>query len=86
MGAPTTFRRPRSRASVSSSDHPRIELLRLKHLAVGRTEPLADWMWGPEVFDIVSDAWRNVGMWNGWIAQNLGDLLMRPDRERPGRR
>ncbi|NYF17517.1 uncharacterized protein (TIGR02453 family) [Microbacterium sp. AK009] len=69
-----------------SIDHPRIGLLRLTHLAIGRTEPLADWMWGPEVFDIVSDAWRGVGMWNGWLSENLGDLLIRPDRERPGRR
>ncbi len=66
-------------------DHPRIALLRLKHLAVGRTEALADWMWTPDAFDIISDAWRAVSVWNRWLAENLGDLVMRPGRERPGR-
>lgn len=67
-------------------DHPRIELLRLKRLAVARADPLADWMWTSDVFDIVSEAWRAVSAWNRWIAENLGDLVIRPDRERPGRR
>lgn len=66
-------------------DHPRIELLRLTRLAVGRTEELAEWMWTPDAFDIVSDAWRSVSVWNRWLAENLGDLVIRPGRERPGR-
>lgn len=61
-------------------DHPRIGLLRLRHLAIGRDEELADWMWTPDAFDIVSDAWRTVSLWRTWVMENLGDLVMRPDR------
>lgn len=67
-----------------SVEHPRIELLRLRHLAIGRDDPLEDWMWTPDAFDIVSDAWRTVSGWCGWVAENLGDLVIRPDR--PARR
>ena len=63
-----------------SVDHPRIDLLRLRHLAIGREEALEDWMWTPDAFDIVSDAWRTVSTWCGWVAENLGDLVMRPER------
>ena len=63
-----------------SVDHPRIDLLRLKHLAVGREEELDDWMWTPDAFDIVSDAWRTVSLWCRWVSENLGDLIMRPER------
>lgn len=61
-------------------DHPRIELLRLRHLAIGRDEQLADWMWTPDAFDIISDAWRTVSLWRTWVSENLGDLVMRPER------
>lgn len=61
-------------------DHPRIELLRLKRLAVGREDELDDAMWTPDAFDIISDAWRSVSRWCQWIAENLGDRLARPDR------
>jgi uncharacterized protein (TIGR02453 family) len=63
-------------------DHPRIDLLRLKHLAVGGEEELADWMWTPDAFDIVSDSWRSVSLWCTWVAENLGDLVIRPDSSR----
>jgi uncharacterized protein (TIGR02453 family) len=61
-------------------DHPRIELLRLRHLAVGREEDLEDWMWTSDAFDIISDGWRSVSLWCRWVSENLGDLVMRPDR------
>jgi uncharacterized protein (TIGR02453 family) len=63
-------------------DHPRIDLLRLKHLAVGREDELEDWLWTPAAFDIVSDAWRTVSLWCTWVSENLGDLVIRPDRDR----
>ncbi|BDZ65527.1 DUF2461 domain-containing protein [Agromyces mangrovi Wang et al. 2018] len=55
-----------------SVDHPRIELLRLKHLAIGRSEPPADWMWTPDALDIVRDQWRTVSIWCDWLRENLG--------------
>ncbi len=63
-------------------DHPRIDLLRLKHLAVGREDELEDWLWTSDAFDIISDAWRTVSLWCTWVSENLGDLVIRPDRER----
>jgi uncharacterized protein (TIGR02453 family) len=64
-------------------DHPRIDLLRLKHLAVGGRNELADWMWTRDAFEIISDTWRSVSVWCAWVAENLGDLVIRPDRPRP---
>ncbi|WP_314503297.1 DUF2461 domain-containing protein [uncultured Microbacterium sp.] len=64
-------------------DHPRIDLLRLKHLAVGGRDELADWMWTRDAFEIISDSWRSVSVWCAWVAENLGDLVIRPDRSRP---
>ena len=59
-------------------DHPRIDLLRLKRLAVGREDGLEDWLWTPDAFDIASDAWRTVSLWCRWLEENLGDLLLQP--------
>ena len=59
-------------------DHPRIDLLRIKRLAIGREDDLDDWMWTPDAFDIVSDAWRTVSRWRSWVAEYLGDLVIRP--------
>ena len=47
---------------------------------VGREDGLEEWLWAPDAFDIVSDAWRTVSRWCEWIEQNLGDLLMHPSR------
>ena len=55
-----------------SIDHPRIDLLRLRRLAVGREDELEEWMWTPDAFDIVSDAWRTVSTWCRWVSENLG--------------
>jgi uncharacterized protein (TIGR02453 family) len=63
-------------------DHPKIELLRLKHLAVGGRDELADWMWTPDALEIISDTWRSVSMWRTWVAENLGDLVIRPEESR----
>ena len=61
-------------------DHPRIDLLRVKRLAIGREDELEDWLWTPDAFDIVSDAWRTVSTWRTWVSENLGDLLIHPQR------
>ena len=49
------------------ADHPRIELLRLKRLAVGRNDPPADWMWRPEAGEIIRERWRAVSEWCAWL-------------------
>ncbi|MET0780517.1 MAG: DUF2461 domain-containing protein [Microbacterium sp.] len=66
-----------------SVEHPRIDLLRLRRLAVGREDELEDWMWTPDAYDIVSDAWRTVSTWCRWVSENLGDLVIRPERSGP---
>jgi uncharacterized protein (TIGR02453 family) len=52
-------------------DHPKIELLRLKRLAIATEHAPADWMTGPELVDRVRAGWRTVRVWNDWIAENL---------------
>ena len=59
-------------------DHPRIALLRLTRLAVGREDPPADWMWGAGALDVVRERWRTVSIWNEWLAENLAEELARP--------
>lgn len=58
-----------------SADHPRVGLLRLKRLAVGRTEPIDEWMWTPTALDEIRDAWHSVSIWCDWLAGNLGPEL-----------
>lgn len=60
-----------------SADHPHIRLLRQKNLAVGRTEPLADWMWRPEALEVIREHWRTVSLWCDWLDENLGDDIGR---------
>lgn len=57
-------------------DHPRIGLLRLTRLAISRSEPPADWMWGEGALDVVRERWRTVSSWNAWLAENLGETLI----------
>ncbi len=53
------------------ADHPRIGLLRLTHLAVGRHYDVTDWMTSPELTDRVRAGWRVVTAWNAWLEENL---------------
>jgi uncharacterized protein (TIGR02453 family) len=56
--------------------HPRVQLLQLRRLAVGRREPPADWMWTPDAYDIIADDWRTVSTWCAWLTQTLGAELL----------
>jgi uncharacterized protein (TIGR02453 family) len=58
------------------ADHPRITLLQLRRLAVGRSAPPADWMWTPDAYDIIADDWRTVSTWCSWLTETLGDALL----------
>jgi uncharacterized protein (TIGR02453 family) len=58
------------------ADHPRLELLQLKRLAIGRHEPPADWMWSPDAYDAIADDWRTVSTWCAWLTQTLGAELL----------
>lgn len=68
------------------ADHPRLELLQLKRLAVGTHEPPADWMWTPDAYDIIADGWRTVSIWCAWLTETLGaELLEAAQSSRRGR-
>ena len=58
-----------------SADHPRIELLRLKRLAIARTEEPAEWMWEAGAAEAIAERWRSVSVWNEWLVENLGDTF-----------
>lgn len=62
------------------ADHPRLELLQLKRLAVGRREGPADWMWTPDAYDIIADDWRTVSTWRAWLIDTLGAELLESGR------
>lgn len=69
------------------ADHPRLELLQLKRLAVGRHEPPADWMWSPDAYDVIADDWRTVSTWCAWLTETLGaELLEAAQSSRRGQR
>ncbi|GAA1971326.1 hypothetical protein GCM10009776_37850 [Microbacterium deminutum] len=66
------------------ADHPRLQLLQLKRLAVGRREPPASWMWTPDAYDVIADDWRTVSTWCDWLTETVGaDLL---DANQPSKR
>jgi len=52
-------------------DHPKIELLRVKRLAISAAHAPAEWMTTPELLNRVRAAWRTVAIWNAWLAENL---------------
>ncbi|GAA1848347.1 DUF2461 domain-containing protein [Microbacterium koreense] len=66
------------------TDHPRLPLLQLRRLAVGRREAPADWMWTPDAYDIIADDWRTVSTWCAWLTETLGDELL--EAAHPSRR
>lgn len=53
-------------------DHPRIHLLRLKHMVVERLEVPAEWMYQTSAAQMVANHWRKVMIWNEWLVENLG--------------
>lgn len=55
-----------------AADHPRIELLRLKHMVVNKTIAPADWMYEPAAAQRIMEEWRTVQIWNEWLAETIG--------------
>jgi uncharacterized protein (DUF2461 family) len=54
-----------------SVEHPKIDLLRAKRLAISVDHQPAGWMYGPELLTRLRAAWRIVAVWNDWLADNL---------------
>jgi len=64
-----------------SREHPKIALLQLTSLAIARTHPIDDWMFGAESLGRVLEGWRRVTSWNAWLIENIGpagDSARRP--------
>jgi uncharacterized protein (TIGR02453 family) len=53
-------------------DHPRIELLRLPHLAAGRLHPPGPWLHTRAALDRVLDGWRALRPLVAWVGDHLG--------------
>ena len=61
-------------------DHPRIELLRHKSVAVMRRFPPAPWLGTPAAADRIVEVWRAAGPMNRWLAQHVGPSTEPPPR------
>lgn len=53
-------------------DHPRVELLRHKSVAVMRRFPPARWLGSPAAADRIVEVWRAAGPMNAWLARHVG--------------
>ena len=51
-----------------ATDHPRIDLLRLPHLAAGKLHPPRKWLHTPAAEQRVVDGWRSLGPLLDWLA------------------
>lgn len=54
------------------ADHPRLELMRLKHVIVVRRHGEVDWLAGPEAVDRVRADWRTVRPLVTWLVEHVG--------------
>jgi uncharacterized protein (TIGR02453 family) len=64
-------------------DHPRIDLLRHKRLAVTRAWPVEPWMHAAEAYDHVTQLWRDGGAIATWLETHVG-AAREPRRRRGG--
>ena len=58
-----------------TADHPKIDLLRLRNLAVRHVHPVAPWMFGSEALDRIREGWRTITLWNDWLVENVGPTV-----------
>ena len=59
-------------------DHPRVELLRMKGIHVGRTFGAPRWIHTAAAADRVVAAWRDAGPVNRWLDRNVGPSTLAP--------
>jgi uncharacterized protein (TIGR02453 family) len=65
-----------------AKDHPRIELLRMKGLTVGKSWAPAKWMQTAKAKDRIVEAWRASDPVNSWLAEHVGPSTAPPDDAR----
>jgi uncharacterized protein (TIGR02453 family) len=61
-----------------AKDHPRIELLRMKGLTMGRSFPRAGWMHTAKAFDRVRAVWDAARPMNAWLERHVGPSTLPP--------
>jgi uncharacterized protein (TIGR02453 family) len=59
-------------------DHPRIELLRMKGLTMGKSFPLAKWMHTAKAIDRVVGVWEAAKPMNAWLERTVGPSSLAP--------
>ena len=65
-----------------SADTDRVELLKHKSLAAGRTWEPAEWLYTRRALDEVRTAWRDLTTLNTWLADNVGATTKEPRARR----
>ena len=65
-----------------SADADRLELLKHKSLAAGRTWEPAEWLHTRRALDEVRSAWRDLTALNTWLADNVGATTKEPRARR----
>ncbi len=63
-------------------DHPRIDLLRHKSVAVMRRHPPARWLHTAAAADRILDTWRAAAPMNSWLAEHVGPSTEPPPDNR----
>jgi hypothetical protein len=61
-----------------AKDHPRIELLRMKGLTMGRSFPRAAWMHTAKAYDRVCAVWDAARPMNAWLERHVGPSALPP--------
>jgi uncharacterized protein (TIGR02453 family) len=59
-------------------DHPRVELLRMKGMHVGRTFGAPAWVHTSRALDRIVTAWRDAATVNRWLNSHVGPSLLAP--------
>jgi len=59
-------------------DHPRIDLLRMKGLTMGRSFPVAKWMHTAKCLDRIVAVWDDAKPMNTWLGRNVGPSTLAP--------
>lgn len=67
-------------------DHPRIDLLRHKGLAMSVQHELEDWVFDAGAVDVVAEHWRTVAPLNRWLARHVGPPVPQATDRDEGRR
>ncbi len=62
-----------------AKDHPRIDLLRMKGITVGRGWPPAKWFQTAKAKDRIVEAWHGSDTINAWLAKHVGPSTEPPD-------